>query len=252
MIDLSSFLSSPFQMFALFFSALLLGMAKTGVQGIAMISVPLVAIAFGAKESTGVILPVLCFADLIAVVYYRQSAQWKYVFKLLPAAFVGLILAIVVDKFVSHNAFKHLMAFCIFIGLLTMVWSEFRKTSSNDVFQKWWYSAAFGILGGFTTMIGNAAGGIMAVYLLSMRLNKLAFVGTNAWFFLTINYSKIPFQIFAWDNITLQTLTIDAISIPFIFVGAIFGIWFVKRLPDKAYRIFVMISTAISTLFMLL
>ena len=79
MIELSSFLSSPSQMFALFLSAMLLGMAKTGVQGIAMISIPMLAMAFGAKESTGVILPVLCFADLIAVIYYRQSAQWKYV-----------------------------------------------------------------------------------------------------------------------------------------------------------------------------
>ncbi len=252
MNEVSIFLSSPFQMFALFLSAVLLGMAKTGVQGIAMISIPLMAMAFGAKESTGVILPVLCFADLIAVIYYRQSAQWKYVFKLLPAAFVGLGLAIVVDKFVPHQAFKHLMAICIFIGLITMIWSEFRKNNSGDFLQQWWYSAAFGIMGGFTTMIGNAAGGVMAVYLLSMRLNKLAFVGTNAWFFLAINYSKIPLQIFAWDNISMQTLLIDALSIPFIFVGAFIGIWFVKRLPDKAYRIFVIASTTISTIFMLI
>ena len=252
MIELSSFLSSPSQMFALFLSAMLLGMAKTGVQGIAMISIPMLAMAFGAKESTGVILPVLCFADLIAVIYYRQSAQWKYVLKLLPAAFVGLAIAIIADKFVPHQAFKHLMAICILVGLITMVWSEFRKSTSNEIFQKWWYSASFGILGGFTTMIGNAAGGIMAVYLLSMRLNKLAFVGTNAWFFLAINYSKIPLQVFAWNNITLQTLLIDAICIPFIFIGAFLGIWIVKLLPDRAYRIFVMVSTLISTLLMII
>ena len=252
MNEVSVFLSSPFQMFALFLSAVLLGMAKTGVQGIAMISIPLMAMAFGAKESTGVILPVWCFADLIAVIYYRQSAQWKYVFKLLPAAFVGLGIAIVVDKFIPHQAFKHLMAICIFVGLITMIWSEFRKNKSGEFLQQWWYSALFGIMGGFTTMIGNAAGGVMAVYLLSMRLNKLAFVGTNAWFFLAINYSKIPLQIFAWDNISLQTLLIDAMCIPFIFIGAVIGIWFVKRLPDKAYRIFVIASTTISTIFMLI
>lgn len=239
---------------ALFLSALLLGMAKTGVQGIAMISVPMLALVFGAKESTGVILPVLCFADLIAVLYYRRSAQWKYVFRLMPAAVAGLFLAVAVDKFVPRELFRHLMALCIFSGLASMIWLERREKSGAggaDICQKWWYSALFGVLGGFTTMIGNAAGGIMAVYLLSMRLDKLAFVGTNAWFFLTINYTKIPFQIFAWNNITAQTLLIDAVCIPFIFVGAACGIWFVKRLPERPYRIFVMVSTALSTLLML-
>ncbi len=239
-------------MSVLFLCAVLIGMAKTGVQGIAMLSVPLLALTFGAKESTGVILPILCFADLIAVFYYRQCAQWKYVFKLLPAALVGLGVALAVDKFIPQDAFRHLMAGCIFLGLAIMIWSETRKSASDTFLEKWWYSVAFGILGGFTTMIGNAAGSVMAVYLLSMRLKKLEFVGTNAWFFLVINYTKIPLQIFAWENISTQTLLMDAVAIPFIFVGAIFGIWFVKRLPEKAYRLFVIISTALSTSLLLL
>ncbi len=235
----------------LFLCAVLIGMAKTGVQGIAMLSVPLLALTFGAKESTGVILPILCFADLIAVFYYRQCAQWRYVFKLMPAALGGLGVALVVDKFIPQEIFKHLMAGCIFFGLATMIWSETKKNQNSAFLEKWWYSVAFGILGGFTTMIGNAAGGVMAVYLLSMRLKKLEFVGTNAWFFLMINYSKIPLQAFAWDNISVDTLLMDAFSIPFIFIGAIFGIWFVKRLPEKAYRGFVIVSTALSTLLLL-
>ena len=251
MCNFSEFLSSPLQMCALFFCALLIGMAKTGVQGIAMLSVPLLALAFGAKESTGVILPILCFADLIAVCYYRHSAQWKYVFRLLPAAVAGLGVALLVDKFIPQEAFRHLMALCIFFGLAVMLWSESRKKGDDSFLEKWWYSAAFGILGGFTTMIGNTAGSVMAVYLLSMRLKKLEFVGTNAWFFLVINYTKIPLQAFAWDNISAQTLLVDSLAIPFIFVGAALGIWFVKKLPEKAYRLFVIISTSVSTLLLL-
>ncbi len=100
-------------------------------------------------------------------------------------------------------------------------------------------------------MIGNAAGGVMAVYLLSMRFGKLAFVGTNAWFFLVINYSKIPLQIFAWNNISAYTLALDAVCIPVIAAGAAAGVWFVKALPERAYRLFVIVSTAVSTVFML-
>ena len=251
MTTLSEFFASPMHWGILFFCALLIGMAKTGVQGITIISIPLLAMAFGAKESKGVILPFLCIADVFAVIYYRQTAKWKYVFRLLPAAIAGLFVAIVVDKFIPHEAFKHLLGFCIFLGLAIMIWGEFKNPNENTITDKWWYSVLFGIMGGFTSMIGNAAGSVMAEYLLSMRMPKLAFVGTNAWFFLVINYLKIPLQVFAWDNISLFTLTLDFICIPIIFVGALLGIWFTKKLPDKAYRIFVIVMTLISTLAMI-
>lgn len=75
-------------------SALCVGMSKTGVQGIMLMIVPLLAMAFGAKESTGIILPMLCMADIIAVAYYKRIADWKIVAKLLPTAILGFFLAI--------------------------------------------------------------------------------------------------------------------------------------------------------------
>ncbi len=245
------FISSWWQIASLALCAMLIGMSKTGIQGIATISIPLMALAFGAKESTGVVLPILCFADLIAVIYYRRDAEWKYVFKLLPAAVAGFFVAIYIDTFIPADFFRHLMAFCILAGLLVMFWTERGGARMERILSSWWYAPAFGLLGGFTTMIGNAAGPVMAVYLLSMRLPKLKFVGTNAWFFLVVNYLKIPLQIFAWDNINIGSLAIDAIAIPFIFIGAYLGIKFVKRLPEGTFRKFIIAMTIFSTLAML-
>ncbi len=291
MDGVSDFFASPLQVCALYFCALLIGMAKTGIQGVVMMSVPLMAVAFGAKESTGVILPMLCMADVIAVVYYKRDVDLKCVLRLLPSAVAGLFVAVAVDSFIPERQFKHLMAFCIFIGLATMVLPEIRKfwrkrkacfdcrgrgngsaagggsvaavpreavRESESVgkearpafMDKWWYSVSFGVMGGFTTMIGNAAGGVMSVYLLSMRFDKLAFVGTNAWFFLIINYSKLPLQIFAWDNISAKTLLVDLTALPFIFFGAFVGIWLVKRIPERWYRLLIMAMTFVSTLVM--
>ena len=291
MDGVSDFFASPLQVCALYFCALLIGMAKTGIQGVVMMSVPLMAVAFGAKESTGVILPMLCMADVIAVVYYKRDVDLKCVLRLLPSAVAGLFVAVAVDSFIPERQFKHLMAFCIFIGLATMVLPEIRKfwrkrkacfgcrgrgngstagggsvaavpreavRESESVgkearpafMDKWWYSVFFGVMGGFTTMIGNAAGGVMSVYLLSMRFDKLAFVGTNAWFFLIINYSKLPLQIFAWDNISAKTLLVDLTALPFIFFGAFVGIWLVKRIPERWYRLLIMAMTFVSTLVM--
>lgn len=101
-------------------------------------------------------------------------------------------------------------------------------------------------------MIGNAAGPVMAVYLLSMKLPKLSFVGTSAWFFLIVNYLKIPLQVFVWDNITVKSLSLNLTTVPFILVGCILGVWLVKRFPEGSYRKFIIAMTVISTILLLI
>ena len=231
--------------------ALCIGMSKTGIQGIMLIMVPLMAMAFGAKESTGVILPMLCMADIIAVAYYKRIADWKIVLRLLPTAIVGFFIAIGVDKLVPNDKFRMLMGWTLLVAFLIMLWSEiFGK--ENKWMKKWWYAAIFGLLGGFTTMIGNAAGPVMSVYLLSMRKEKLEYIGINAWFFLVVNLLKVPLQIFAWNNISWQSFGLNALMLPVIGIGALIGIRVVKLLPEKAFRRFVQVVTAISVILMIL
>lgn len=122
MTDFSAWIQSPSDWGVLFLSAVLIGISKTGIQGISMLAVPLMAIVFGAKPSTGLILPMLCLADLLAVLYYRRSAEWKYIFKLLPSALAGFALALVVDRLVPAQAFKHLMAVCLLFVVAVMFW----------------------------------------------------------------------------------------------------------------------------------
>lgn len=249
-MDLSMWIQSPIQWGILFLSAFIIGMSKTGIQGLSLISVPLMALAFGAKPSTGLILPILCAADLIAILYYRRKAEWKYVFKLFPAALAGFVVALFVDKIVPPTEFKHLMGGCLAAIMLVMLWTD-RKGKENSLSSHWWFGPLFGLMGGFTTMIGNAAGPVMAIYLLSIRMPKYSFVGTNAWFFLVINYLKIPIQILAWDNITVRSLMLDAYTIPFVLLGGVAGILLVKRLPEKGFRNATTAATGLSVLMLL-
>jgi uncharacterized membrane protein YfcA len=240
-----------FQWVILSLTALCIGMSKTGVQGMMLLVVPYMAMAFGAKESTGVILPMLCMADIIAVAYYKRIADWKTVVKLLPTAIVGFFLAIFVDKLVPANEFRQLMGWTLALALGVMIWSEvFGK--ENRWMKKWWYSAIFGLLGGFTTMIGNAAGPVLSVYLLSMRKDKMEYIGINAWFFLIVNLLKIPLQIFAWDNISWHSFSLNLLMLPVIGIGAWLGIRIVKLFPEKAFRRFIQIVTIISVVMMMI
>lgn len=232
-------------------AALSIGMSKTGVQGIMLMIVPFMAMAFGAKESTGVILPMLCMADIIAVAYYKRIADWKIVAKLLPTAILGFFLAIGVDNMIPAGQFRQLMGWTLLLALIVMLWSEiFGK--ENRWMHKWWYAAIFGLLGGFTTMIGNAAGPVMSVYLLSMRKEKMEYIGINAWFFLVVNLLKVPLQAFVWDNITWPSFSLNLLMLPVIGIGAWLGIKIVNLFPEKAFRRFVQVVTIISVILMLI
>ena len=239
-----------FQLVIISLSALSIGMSKTGVQGITLLVVPYMAIAFGAKASTGIILPMLCLADIIAVAYYKRIADWKVVARLLPSAIVGFFVAIWADQLIEASEFRLLMGWTLVLALVVMIWSElFGK--ENRWMNKWWYSAIFGLLGGFTTMIGNAAGPVLSVYLLSMRKGKMEYIGINAWFFLVVNLLKVPLQIFVWDNISWSTFSLNLMMLPLIGVGAWLGIGIVKRFPEKAFRRFIQVVTILSVVLML-
>lgn len=226
-------------------------MSKTGVQGIMLMIVPLMAMSFGAKESTGVILPMLCMADIIAVAYYKRIADWRIVAKLLPTAIIGFFLAIGVDNLIPAGQFRQLMGWTLMLALGVMIWNEiFGK--ENRWSKEWWYAAIFGLLGGFTTMIGNAAGPVMSVYLLSMRKEKMEYIGINAWFFLVVNLLKVPLQAFVWDNITWDSLLLNLAMLPVIGIGAMIGIRIVKLLPERVFRRFIQIVTVISVVMMII
>lgn len=226
-------------------SGLIIGMSKTWIQGVSLLAIPLLAICFGARESTGVILPLLCFADLIGVVSYNRATDWRCIFRALPFALAGFALALWVDQLIPPSMFRLLMGGCLAVIMVVMIISEFVNLSGN-LSGRWWYGAFWGILGGFTTMIGNAAGPVLAIYLLSMNLTKYRFVATSAWFFLALNYLKLPIQVWAWGNITADTLLLDLCAVPFIIGGGVLGYWMVKVMPEKSFRYVTIVVTAVS------
>lgn len=220
---------------------MLIGMAKTGLSGVSMAVVPLFAMIFGARPSTGMLLPILILADFYAVGYYTKHTSWHHVFRLMPWTLAGVGIAAVMGKFISNEFFTFLLAAVIIVGTVLLIANELRK--SKTVPNYWWFSGVMGTAGGFTSMIGNAAGPILSLYMLSMRLPKNVFIGTGAWFFFIINVLKTPLHIFLWKTITLRTFLFDLILLPAIALGAFLGIKIVKLIPERWYRILIIATT---------
>ena len=232
--------------------ALMIGMAKTGINALGTLVVPIMAFIFGGMPSSGLVLPMLVMADLFGVAYYHRSADWKTLVKVLPWAFAGIMAGLFTGKNISAEQFKHLIGILVIISLGIMVWLEIRKSRKGEpVPHKVWFAIPFGIMGGFSTMIGNAAGPIMGVYLLSMNFYKKTFIGTTAWFFFIVNVFKLPLQIWGWHNITLQTLGFNLMLLPAIALGAFAGIRIVKLMHESAYRWFIVAATFLSAIALL-
>lgn len=227
------------------FCGILIGMSKTGLSGAGLFVVPVYAAIFGGKPSVGLVLPMLVLADLIAVKYYHRHAEWKFVIKLLPWAFAGIFIALITGQLINDEQFRKLIAIVVLSGIGLMVFQDLRKQKIQPP-DYWWFAALLGLAGGFSTMIGNAAGPILSLYLLSMRLPKNIYIGTGAWFFLIVNVSKLPLHIGIWKTISCESLKFDAFMIPAIIIGTIAGIYLVKIIPEKYYRWFIILSTLAS------
>ncbi len=227
-------------------AAFLIGISKSGLKGLSLFNVTLLALAFGAKSSTGIIMPFLVLGDILAVVYYNRHAQWRPLLKILPWMVIGILIGVLVGKDLPEQLFKIAMVIIIFISLGLMVFWDIRK--SKTVPKHWTFASGSGILAGLTTMIGNMAGPFTNLYFLMLRLPKNEFVGTAAWLFFITNLFKVPFHVFVWKTITLETLVLNLKLFPALLLGFFIGARVLKYFNDSHYRKFILIVTAIGAI----
>ena len=250
LIHLFSFELSHSQLALFALVGLLIGMAKVGISGTGMIAVPILAIIFGGRNSSGIMLPILIMADVFGTTYYRKHTQWDHLKKLLPPAVIGVIIGTFVGEKIPDETFKLIMGVVIFLSIGILLVLEFSK-------REWVpkgvsFAIVIGILLGFTTMVGNLAGSVMALYLLANNMPKNKYIGTVAWFFISINIFKVPFHIFWWKTIDLNTFLLDLTLLPLVAIGAYLGIKIVKQMNEKVYRYFIIVMTIVAAFFMIL
>jgi len=238
-----------------FLAAFLIGVSKTGVPGIGILVVPLLATAFGGRASVGTMLPMLIVGDIFAVRWYRQHTQWKRLVELIPWVLVGMAIGAVVlwrlgemhtSRDVLEPIIGSLVLVMLAIHLLRQRWGE-RLSPHSPV-----GIASTGTAAGFATTVSNAAGPIMGIYLTSLRLPKEQFMGTSAWYYFAVNLSKLPvFVVLSLINpekpiITVRSLLFNVTAIPVIVAGVYVGRWLLPRIPQKLFDEVVLILAAVA------
>ncbi|HZO56393.1 MAG TPA: sulfite exporter TauE/SafE family protein [Bryobacteraceae bacterium] len=225
--------------------AFFVGVAKTGVPGLGILVVPMMVLVVGdARKSAGWLLPVLCFADLFAVFYYRRHAAANRLFSLIPSVLIGMAAGAMTLS-LPEGKIRPLIGVIVLVMLAVYLW----RKRHPDAFTLANHGAPYGIVAGFSTTVANAAGPAMSLYLLTKKLTKEEFVATGAWFFFVVNLTKVP--IYAWHGLFSKTsLTVDALLAPAILCGALGGRWALGRISSGAFEFLVLLLTAASALLM--
>lgn len=225
-------------------AATLVGFAKTAVGGVAAVSIALFASVLPARESTGALLPLLLVGDVLALRAYRQHAEWPRLLRLFPSVAVGVLVGVLFVARVDDTAMRRTIGVVLLALVAVHLWQrQFRPRERDSPVQHGRFmTLGFGLLAGFTTMVANAGGAVMSLYLLSAGLGMLSFLGTTAWFFFLVNAFKVPFSV-QLDLITGPSLLIDAMLVPAVLAGAMLGRWCIARLDQARFERIVLVVT---------
>lgn len=223
----------PWEWVLLATGALLVGVAKTGIAGFGMLFVVIFSRIMPAKQATGLVLPLLCFGDVVAVLWYRHHAAWKHLWRLFPWTAAGVMAGYLAMGRIDDRQASRLIGVIIVSLVAIQLWR--RRAAGHETEHGAWFAPTIGVLAGFTTLVANAAGPLMAVYLLAMRLPKMEYVGTAAVFFLLLNLFKVPFMV-DLGLINAASFALNLKLLPAVLVGALIGRRLLARVNQRWFE----------------
>lgn len=227
---------TPLAWGVILFSAFLIGLSKNGVPGVGIVAAPFAAIAMDTRMSVGILLPILIVGDIFAVSHYRGHASWKTLRPLALPTALGIIAGFLVLDRVDSRQLGVLLGVSVLVLIGLSVYKDLRPGNKEpDLVLKPWFAPIPAVGAGITSTMANSAGPIMILYFLALRLPKREFIATSAWFFLVVNFAKVPFFVHL-DLITLPVLGVGAVAAPFVIGGAFAGVWLLKRIPYEWFK----------------
>lgn len=224
-----------------------MGISKAGFPGMSLVHVVVFAFIFGARTSTGIILPMLIAADVVAVRSFRQHAQWNYIRRMLPATIVGILVGFALMGRLDESLFSPLIGAIVLLLVVMQVVRMARPGLFGAVPHSHVFAWTMGLLAGVTTMMANAAGPIFVLYALAVGLPKYELVGTGAWFFMIVNLSKVPLSA-GLGLIGPNTLTLNLVLLPAVFSGIAIGRWMTRRVPQRLFDGLLLTFAAVAAL----
>lgn len=230
--------------------AFCLGLSKAGISGLALVNVVLMA-HFFAKQSVGLVLPLLILCDIIIFPLYRKYSTWRAVWPLFLPSLAGIF----VGYYVLRGMDDHTTQISIGWIILALLGLQSVRTRGAGWFaslpESRWFGLFSGILIGIATMIANAAGPAYSVWALVRRLSKEEVLGISARLFLLLNILKAPFNA-GIGTLNAHSLLLDAALVPAVLLGILLGKPLVLRIPQSVFDVILYVCSGAGALWLVL
>ncbi|MGP8199349.1 MAG: sulfite exporter TauE/SafE family protein [Limisphaerales bacterium] len=224
------------------------GLSKTGIAGLGILPAVLFTNVLPPRESTGALLPLLLCGDVFGVAYFRKHASWPHLWRLFTWVIIGVVAGAWALDRVNNAQAQRLIGIILLVMVALHWWRERQQGEfAAGLPHSLWFTALMGLLAGFATMVANAAGPVMVLYLLAIGLPKLVFIGTGAWFFMLVNAFKVPFSV-KLGLISGNSLLMDALLLLPMIPGALLGPRLLNHINQAFFEKMVLILTLAGTI----
>ncbi|CAN7415295.1 sulfite exporter TauE/SafE family protein [Microbacterium sp. LjRoot45] len=229
--------------------AVIVGLSKTAIPGAGSLAVAVFAAVLPARTSTATLLVLLIVGDVLALALYRRHADWATLLRLAPAVVLGIVVGAVFLAVADDTGVRRVIGVILLALVVTTLWLR-RRAAPTSAGRGAVALVGYGTLGGFTTMVANAGGPVMAMYFLAARFDVKAFLGTAAWFFAIVNVSKVPIAV-SLGLLTPQSLLVDLVLVPAVLVGGAIGWRIAGRLSQRAFDRIVLVLTTLTAMYLI-
>jgi len=247
-------ITDPLLWFFAALGAFMVGVSKAGITGLSILSIALFNHVFSSsKQASGLVLPLLIFGDFVAVFSYRKHTQWRFLWRLFPWTAAGVVIGYFTLGRISDQTARILIGWIIVSLAVLSFWRKYASAPAEEesALFHWSVGAAIGMTAGFITLVANAAGPLMAIYLVAMRLPKMEYVGTAAVFFMLLNLFKVPFMV-DLGLITTQSFSFNLMLAPAVLLGALAGRWLLKHVNQNLFEQLVLLLSAIGGILLII
>lgn len=227
--------------------ALCIGLSKAGFSGISLVAVVIFADIYGSKASVGLVLPLLIAADLMAYPAFMRYGSWRPVWRLLVPALVGLVLGYWLLGEISDSVARRVIGGCVLLMVALQLFWRWQPERIDRLAKSTSFGIGAGVLGGFSTMMANAAGPVIQLYLLVRKVPKMELIGIGARFFLVINLIKLPLNA-RLALITTTSLTENIKLLPAVILGVFCGKWLLRIIPQGLFEWMIVVFALIAGL----
>lgn len=247
-------------------AALLMGLSKTGLPPLGAFGAAVIASVLPPVQAAGVALPLLIVGDLVAVSAYGRDVRWRILRGLLPSVTLGLIVGFAALRWAPPEVSARLVgALLLLAGLGDLVRQlaarRARRRPPSEVpatismpddaatvrppLGERVIRTALGATAGVSTMIANAGGPPMSLYLLRAGISRAGLLGTVALFFLTVNVAKLPFSA-GLGLVSPASLHVSLVLLPGLVAGLVLGKLVAHRISGPVFSTVVLIATSVA------